>query len=106
MRAGTQSSVRFASSVGRTRFSPQGMREVWLLILALFSQTLFSQTSPGPVFVESFRKGSTKIKEQTLQISLDVKNPTYEANIPDSDGDSHFMISLSPLRVGQEDPSI
>ena len=78
----------------------------WLLCLVTTGAPLFSQTSPAPVYVESFRKGPTKIKEQTLHINLDAKNPKYETRIPDSDGDMHFVLSLTPLRVGEEDPSI
>jgi hypothetical protein len=78
----------------------------WLLFFAQLTAPLFAQASPVPVYVESFRRGSTKIKEQTLQVNLNVKNPTYQANIRDSDGDSHFVLSLTPLRVGVEDPSI
>jgi hypothetical protein len=106
MRAGTQSSVRSVTSEVTPQFSAQRTRRLRLLLLALLSPVLFSQTSPGPVFVESFRRGQTKITEKTLQINLDTKSPTYKASIQDSDGDNHFVFSLTPLRVGVEDPSI
>ena len=77
-----------------------------LFFFSLGMASLFAQTVPAPVYVESFRKGPTRIKEQTLQINLNVKNSTYQAAIPDSDGDPHFILSLTPLRIGVEDPSI
>ncbi|MBZ5720077.1 MAG: hypothetical protein LAO03_06825 [Acidobacteriia bacterium] len=78
----------------------------WLLLLAVLVGPAFSQSPPAPVYVESFRKGSTRIAEKTLQVNLGTKQPSYEARIQDSTGDVHFMLSLAPVRVGQEDPSI
>jgi hypothetical protein len=78
----------------------------WLLFFAALGGRSFAQTAPAPVYVESFRKGPTRIVEATLEVKLDAETPAYEARIKDSSGEQHFLLSLTPVRVGQEDPRI
>ena len=82
------------------------LRTLSLLCLAVLALPSVAQTAAKPVYVESFRKGSTGITEQTLQVNLTKQSPRYEARVKDSSGHDHFQLTFSPVRIGAEDPSI
>ena len=67
---------------------------------------VMAQTSRKPVYVESFRKGPTKIVENTLHVNLDTKSPNYKVGVKDSTGKERFVFSFTPARVGEEDKTI
>lgn len=81
-------------------------KNCWMLGFVLCAGQLLAQAGPAPVYVESFRKGSTRIAETTYQVNLDVQHPTYQTKVKDSSGDEHFQLAVTPVRVGEEDPSI
>jgi hypothetical protein len=64
------------------------------------------QNAPKPVYAESFRKGSTRIKESSFQVNLDTHTPSYKIPVKDASGRDHFVFSLTPVRVGEEDSRI
>ena len=66
----------------------------------------FAQTAPKPLYAESFRKGSTKIKETSFQVNLNTHSPIYEVSVKDASGKDRFLFSLKPVRVGEEDNRI
>jgi hypothetical protein len=58
------------------------------------------------VYVESFRKGSSRVMEQTIQVDLDPKNPTCAIRARDQNGRARYMLRCEPERVGPEDDRI
>jgi hypothetical protein len=66
-----------------------------VLVLAAHS---WAQTAPKAIFVESFRKGPTRISEQSILANLNSQNPYYKAAIKDFDGTDRYQISLEPHR--------
>ena len=68
--------------------------------------TTVAQNSAAPAYAESFRKGITKIAEYTVKVSVGTKSPSYRVKVKDSTGKDHFVFSLTPARVGEEDPTI
>jgi hypothetical protein len=76
------------------------------LALAVLAGQLCAQTAPATVYVESFRKGPTHIAETSFELTLDNKNPSYEARIKDAAGEQRYQLSLVPMRVGPGDDRI
>lgn len=57
-------------------------------------------------YAESFRKGPTKITEQSFEVELDPKNPSCRIRIKDLSGIERYVLSCVPQRVGSEDDRI
>jgi len=74
---------------------------LWLLI-----GVLWSQTPPSFAYIESFRKGTTHVEEQTFQIELDPKNPTCAIRVKDASGKDRYLFACVPETVGQGDNRI
>lgn len=81
-------------------------KNCWMIGLVLCAGQLLAQAGPAPIYVESFRKGRTRIAETSYQVTLDIQHPSYQARVKDSSGDDHFQLSMTPVRVGEEDASI
>ena len=58
----------------------------------------WAQTIPKPVYVESFRKGPTRLAELLLVANLTAENAEYKAAIKDSRGNDRYRLSLEPAR--------
>ena len=74
---------------------PRGYAVVGLLALTVQS---WAQAAPTTIYVESFRKGSTRISELAVVANLDAEKPEYSATIKDSNGNDRFRLSLEPTR--------
>jgi hypothetical protein len=73
----------------------------------LFTATLLSaQTQPSFVYVESFRKGSTRVVEQTFEVDLNLENPTCEIRIKDQNDRDRYLFGCTPERAGPGDDRI
>lgn len=68
--------------------------------------TLSAQSQPSFVYVESFRKGSTRVPEQTFEVDLDPKNPTCEIRIKDQNDRDRYVFGCTPQRAGLGDDRI
>jgi len=82
------------------------MTRGWILWLGLLVTGLVWAQAPKTVYVESFRKGPTRISENTAVVVLDARTPSYEARIKDADGSERYQLSLLPQRVGEGDNRI
>ena len=58
----------------------------------------WAQAVPKPVYVESFRKGPTRLAELLLVANLTSQNAEYKATVKDSKGNDRFQLSLEPAR--------
>lgn len=77
-----------------------------MLLVAMGCVVATAQATPAAVYVESFRKGATKVRERAEEVHLSVREPLFESVIKDSGGDNHFRLAISPVRVDAGDPSI
>ncbi len=78
-----------------------------MISLLLMSAALsFAQTKPTFVYVESFRKGSTRITEQTVEVDLDPATPTCAIRVRDQNGRERYQLGCVPQRVGPGDDRI
>jgi hypothetical protein len=66
-------------------------------VLTLVAQSS-AQAAPQPVYVESFRKGSTRVAEASMVAGLNPQNADYKATIKDSKSSPRFQLSLEPAR--------
>jgi len=57
---------------------------------------LWAQTEPSFAYIESFRKGSTHVEEQTFQIDLDPGNATCEIRVKDASGRDRYLLGCVP----------
>lgn len=75
------------------------------IVMAL-AGVLWPQATQAPVYVESFRKLSSKIQETDFEVKLDAKNPSHQYQIKDSEGNGRYKLSFTPMRVGPGDDRI
>jgi hypothetical protein len=64
-----------------------------LLLAAVFAS---AQSAPPTVYVESFRKGPTRVTEESFEAKLSPVNPTYRERIKDSAGNDRYELTISP----------
>jgi len=81
-----------------------GFRRWTKVALALLAAEMFAQTSF--IYVESFRKGQTRVTEQTLEVDLDPHNATCQVRVKDRSGRDRYLFVCAPQRVGQGDDRI
>lgn len=74
-------------------------------VLALACVVL-AQTTATFAYVESFRKGSTRITEQSLEVDLDPHNSTCEIRVKDQGGRNRYNFACVPQRAGPGDDRI
>jgi hypothetical protein len=77
-----------------------------LLVGMLLASVLAAQTQPSFVYVESFRKRSTRIREETYQVDLDPKNATCAIRVKDESGRDRYQFNCAPQRAGPGDERI
>jgi hypothetical protein len=82
------------------------MRKLVMSTVLFTAIALCAQTQPSFVYVESFRKGSTRVTEQTFEVDLDPKNPTCEIPIKDQNDRDRYLFGCTPQRVGPGDNRI
>jgi hypothetical protein len=76
------------------------------VIIAFVVGSVFAQSAASFVYVESFRKGLTRVMEQSLQVELDPQNPTCEIRVKDQSGRNRYTFVCAPQRVGEGDARI
>jgi len=58
----------------------------------------WAQAIPKPVYVESLRKGPTRLAELVLIANLTSQNADYKATVKDSKGNDRLQLFLEPAR--------
>ncbi|MFZ0291297.1 MAG: hypothetical protein WBW98_17815 [Candidatus Sulfotelmatobacter sp.] len=56
----------------------------------------FAQSTPVPVYAESFRQGSTRVIEERFEAKLTPQDPTYRERIKDSHWTDRYALSITP----------
>jgi len=49
-----------------------------------------------PVYIESWKKGSTTVRKRTIRISLTDSKPKFETSLIDSNGRKRYVLSILP----------
>jgi hypothetical protein len=65
-----------------------------------------AQSDSSFAYVESFRKGTTRVTEQTMQVDLDPQNATCEIRVKDQSGKNRYSFVCAPQRAGPGDDRI
>jgi hypothetical protein len=74
----------------------------WLLL----TTGMVAQTETSFVYLESFRKGPSRVMETTFEVELDPKNPTCQIRVQDQGARDRYLFVCEPQRVGSGDPRI
>lgn len=72
----------------------------------LTAGALRTQTSASFAYVESFRKGSTRVLEQTYEVDLDPRNSTCAIRVKDQNGRDRYQFNCTPERSSPGDRRI
>jgi len=72
----------------------------------LLALALWAQSTVSFVYVESFRKGSTRITESNFALELDPRQPTCRIPVKDEGGRDRYMFACAALRAGPGDDRI
>ena len=67
-----------------------------VLLVLCAGVRLSAQSSPAPIYGESFRQGSTRILEEGFEVKLTPKDSSYHERIKDSRGADHYLFSIVP----------
>jgi hypothetical protein len=81
-------------------------RRLMIPVTLIAVMTLGAETQPSFVYVESFRKGATRVTEQTMEVDLNPQNPTCEIRVKDQNGRDRYSFGCVPQRVGPGDDRI
>ena len=65
------------------------------VVLGLASAVL-AQSEATFVYLESFRKGPTRITEQSMQVDLDLHNATCDIRVKDQSGKDRYTFAWKP----------
>jgi hypothetical protein len=63
--------------------------------LCSFTQST-AQSTPVPIYAESFRQGQTRIMENRFEVKLTPRDSTYRERIKDSHGADRYVFSIIP----------
>ena len=74
-----------------------------LVALLFVTVPVFDQSSPPTVYVESFRRGSTRITEEGFDLKLTPENATYRESVKDAQGKDCYELTIAPLMPGGDD---
>ncbi len=77
-----------------------------LLLVGLAAALPAQEQGPRQVFVQSFRKGPTRVAEQSFVASVNTDSPTFKAAVKDAAGNDRYEVLLEPHRISEEDPRI
>jgi hypothetical protein len=72
------------------------------ITLAMFALSLLrgvalpAQSATSAFYAESFRKGATRVTEQSFEVKLNPGNATYRERIKDARGSDRYELTVSP----------
>ncbi|HST10577.1 MAG TPA: hypothetical protein VLL05_09380 [Terriglobales bacterium] len=77
-----------------------------MLAMAVLAISAAPQAEATFAYVESFRKGQTRVVEQSLQVDLDPRNANCEIRVKDQSGKDRYSFGCVPQRAGIGDDRI
>jgi len=66
-----------------------------IALCVLLTVSLQAQSAPRTIYAESFRKGATRITEESVDAKLDPQNRTYRERIKDSHGTDRYILNVT-----------
>ena len=85
--------------------STRKQHKVAVLCLALsLAGTVRAQDPLKPVYIESFRKGSSRITETAYDVTLNATNPRSKTRVLDANGRERYVLTFEPQFGGPNDP--
>jgi len=76
---------------------------VLCLVLSL-AGTVGAQDPVKPVYIESFRKGSSRVTETAYDVTLNASNPRSKTRVLDANGRERYLLTFEPQFGGPNDP--
>ena len=85
--------------------STRKQHKVAVLCLALsLAGTVRAQDPLKPVYIESFRKGSSRVTETAYDVTLNATNPRSKTRVLDANGRERYVLTFEPQFGGPNDP--
>jgi hypothetical protein len=72
-------------------------------LLVAVAGSLAAQNPTKPVYLESFRKGSSRVTETAYDVTLDARNPRSKARVLDATGRERYVLMFEPQQGGPSD---
>jgi hypothetical protein len=79
---------------------------LWLCISFLVVSAVLLAQDVSFVYVESFRKGSTRVTESASEVVLDAHNPTCRIRVKDEYGADRYELGCFPQTASSNDPRV
>jgi hypothetical protein len=67
-----------------------------LVLISCAAMRLAAQSTPPEVYAESFRRGATRVVEETFEVKLTPQDRAYRERIKDAHGDDRYMFTILP----------
>jgi hypothetical protein len=81
----------------QTRLQTRGRRKARLLpVFLCLAMRLPAQSTPAPIYAESFRQGPTRVMEESFEARLTPQNSVYRERIKDLHGADRYTFSIIP----------
>ena len=71
-------------------------RGLWLLVFAIAFSPAFADEAEHKAYSESFRKGATRVTEQSFDVTLTPDTPRPEYKVADSKGTARYLLRFVP----------
>lgn len=68
-------------------------------LVALLTMLAVNQSSYGIFFIESWKKGETKIQEKEFLIEINTNNTNFETNIKDNGGNERYKLKVAASTI-------
>jgi len=65
-------------------------------VILLIASGCWAQSAAPMIYAESFRKGATRITEESFEARLTPQNPTYRELVKDSAGNDRYELTITP----------
>jgi hypothetical protein len=72
------------------------MRPIISAVVLVIASACWAQSAPPTIYAESFRKGATRITEESFEARLTPQNPTYRELLKDSAGNDRYELTIMP----------
>jgi len=76
---------------------------VLCLVLSL-AGAVGAQDPLKPVYIESFRKGTLRVRETAYDVTLNATNPRSKTRVLDANGRERYLLTFEPQFGGPNDP--
>jgi len=72
------------------------MKPILSAVVILIASACLAQSALPTIYAESFRKGPTRVTEESFEAKLSPANPTYRERIKDAGGNDRYELTINP----------